>query len=178
MSHYLNPSLILFQQSLNSAIYVDKTGLLAQLNAVINTEQRNVCISRPQRFGKTMALKMAAAYYTYGLDADACFEGLTIKNDPSYAKHLNKYDVLYISMATATSRSKDIVGSLAKLSADICAELETQYSTLLAGKKLPAELFDALALVSSLTGRQFIFLIDEWDCLLREHEDRDAQKSI
>jgi hypothetical protein len=58
MGDYLNPAPMSFQQSRNSKIYVDKTGLLACLNSVVNTDQRFVCVSRPRRFGKTMALKM------------------------------------------------------------------------------------------------------------------------
>jgi hypothetical protein len=60
MGIYLNPPVMGFQQSLNSPIYVDKSDLLARLNSCLNNETRFVCVSRPRRFGKTMAHKMAA----------------------------------------------------------------------------------------------------------------------
>ena len=60
---YLNPGADKFQIALNSPIYVDKTGLLAFLNRVLNTDQRFVCVSRPRRFGKTLTANMVAAYY-------------------------------------------------------------------------------------------------------------------
>lgn len=55
MGVYLNPGNDLFRESLKSEIYVDKTGFLAYLNRVIGTEQKNICVSRPRRFGKSMA---------------------------------------------------------------------------------------------------------------------------
>lgn len=55
MGSYLNPGTIEFQESLNSEIYIDKTGLIEKTNAVLRTKQKFVCISRPRRFGKSMA---------------------------------------------------------------------------------------------------------------------------
>ena len=52
MGIYLNPSSIGFKRSLNSEIYVDKTGLIEKTNALLDTEQKFICISRPRRFGK------------------------------------------------------------------------------------------------------------------------------
>ena len=62
MGIYLNPSSIGFKRSLNSEIYVDKTGLIEKTNALLNTEQKFICVSRPRRFGKSMAVNMLSAY--------------------------------------------------------------------------------------------------------------------
>ena len=61
MWSYLNPGTKGFQESLNSKIYVDKTGLIEKTNAVLNTRQKFLCVSRPRRFGKSMAADMLAA---------------------------------------------------------------------------------------------------------------------
>ena len=61
MGIYLNPKNKGFQEAVNSEIYVDKTGLIAYTNKYINTEQKYICVSRPRRFGKSMALRMLAA---------------------------------------------------------------------------------------------------------------------
>ena len=58
MGIYLNPGNRGFWESVRSEIYVDKTGLLAVTNQYMNTEQKFICVSRPRRFGKSMALKM------------------------------------------------------------------------------------------------------------------------
>ena len=48
MGIYLNPDNRLFCNALNSPIYVDKTGLVVETNALVNTERRFVCVSRPR----------------------------------------------------------------------------------------------------------------------------------
>ena len=57
MGSYLNPGSKGFQESLNSEIYVDKSGLIEKTNAVINTRQKFICVSRPRRFGKSICLQ-------------------------------------------------------------------------------------------------------------------------
>lgn len=58
MGSYLNPGGGMFKACLRSKIYVDKSGLIAKTNEVLGTEQRFVCVSRPRRFGKSMAANM------------------------------------------------------------------------------------------------------------------------
>ena len=70
MGVYLNPGSSKFGISLRSEIYVDKSALIGELNPVIDTENRFVCVSRPRRFGKTMAANMLAAYYGNSQDTD------------------------------------------------------------------------------------------------------------
>ena len=69
MGSYLNPGNKGFQESLNSEIYVDKTGLIEKTNEVLDTRQKFLCVSRPRRFGKSMAADMLAAYYERGEDS-------------------------------------------------------------------------------------------------------------
>ena len=74
MGIYLNPGNKGFRESIQSAIYVDKTELIDKLNAVLDTRQKYVCISRPRRFGKSMAADMLAAYYDRETDSRKLFE--------------------------------------------------------------------------------------------------------
>ncbi len=66
MGIYLNLGNKGFWEAVRSKIYVDKTGMIAYTNEVVNTEEKYTCVSRPRRFGKTMALEMLAAYYGRG----------------------------------------------------------------------------------------------------------------
>ena len=59
----LNPGADMFQMALSSEIYVDKSELIAYTNSVFGTENRYLCVSRPRRFGKSMAANMLFAYY-------------------------------------------------------------------------------------------------------------------
>ncbi len=69
MGIYLNQNNIMFFKDVNSDIYVDKTLLIEQTNKYINTNSQYVCISRPRRFGKSMAANMLTAYYSRGGDS-------------------------------------------------------------------------------------------------------------
>lgn len=48
MGSYSNLSDKGFNESFESQIYVDKTMLIAQINVVVNTKQKFVCVSRPR----------------------------------------------------------------------------------------------------------------------------------
>ena len=98
MGVYLNPGTRAFERSLNSEIYVDKSSLIEKTNSLINTQQQFVCVSRPRRFGKSMAAEMLAAYYDRSANASELFEGLKIVKSESYGKHNNKYDVIKVNM--------------------------------------------------------------------------------
>ncbi len=71
MGIYLNPRNHGFLNAIRLEVYVDKTGLIAHTNKYINTEQRFICVSRPRRFGKSMTLKMLAAYYSIRASSSA-----------------------------------------------------------------------------------------------------------
>ena len=55
MGNYLNPDNIDFRRALNSEIYVDKSGLIELVNKIVDTQDRYICVTRPRRFGKSMA---------------------------------------------------------------------------------------------------------------------------
>ena len=107
MGIYLNPDNRSFWQSVRSEIYVDKTGLISCTNRRINTEQCFICVSRPRRFGKSMALKMLADYYSSGCDSRELFAGLKIGSDETFMQHLNQYDVIYLNMQQFLIRAKN-----------------------------------------------------------------------
>ena len=97
MGIYLNPGNEDFQQALNSKIYVDKSLLIERTSRVLHTKQKYICVSRPRRFGKTMALNMLSAYYSSGCDSREQFQGLKIAGTPDFEKHLNKYHVIRLN---------------------------------------------------------------------------------
>ena len=84
MGNYLNPGNDMFYKMVHSEIYVDKTGLIGYCNHVINTMQRYICVSRPRRFGKSMAANMLSAYYSRECDSEKLFEGLEISKESGF----------------------------------------------------------------------------------------------
>jgi len=169
MGYYVNPGVRKFQLSLNSEIYVDKSNLITKTNALLDTRQRFICISRPRRFGKTMAAEMLAAYYGSGEDAHPLFEHLSIAKHSSYNQHLNHYNVLMINMQEFLSRSKTVAEMLTLLQSKIIQELKKDDAN--------DDFIGTMKSVYQETKRPFVILIDEWDCLFREYKnDIESQK--
>lgn len=108
MGSYLNPGSFSFRGSLRSKIYVDKSELIAKINEVLYTEQKYICVSRPRRFGKSMAANMLAAYYDRSENTEELFQNLMISKDSSYRENLNQYDVIKINMQEFLSLSGTI----------------------------------------------------------------------
>lgn len=78
MGIYVNPGNSSFESAVRSKIYVDKTGMLEYTNEVLGTEQRWICVSRPRRFGKSMAAGMLTAYYDKSCNSEGLFQNLKI----------------------------------------------------------------------------------------------------
>ena len=173
MGSYLNPGTAAFQISLRSEIYIDKTLLLLHTNRLIGSEQRFMCVSRPRRFGKSMAANMLAAYYSSGTSSAPFFDKLKISACPGYAENINAYDVIKVNMQEFLSATASVTEMLDALQQRVVNELRRAYPDIVHGDKLVWIMQD----VYNHTARPFIILIDEWDCLFREYrEDKAAQK--
>ena len=98
MGIYLNPNNTNFAGSLKNPMYIDKTMMLHELNHFIDIENKYICVSRPRRFGKTIAGNMIAAYYSKGCDSRKLFAPYKIAKDESFAENLNKFNVIQIDM--------------------------------------------------------------------------------
>ena len=73
MGIYLNPGNENFKEILHADIYIDKTMMISVMNQFIEKGNKYVCISRPRRFGKTIAGNMLSAYYSKGCDSRELF---------------------------------------------------------------------------------------------------------
>ncbi|MDR0898089.1 MAG: ATP-binding protein [Oscillospiraceae bacterium] len=166
---YLNPSSALFRESLASEIYVDKSALLTKTNKALGTRQKAICLSRPRRFGKSMAADMLAAYYGRGEDTAALFDGFKISEDPSYREHLNRHDVIQINMQDFLSGAKSVEAMLDTLTRYLLHELLAAYN----GIPIidPSNLRQTCKDIYDVTHHSFVILIDEWDCIFREHKN-------
>ena len=175
MGIYLNPGDRKFKMARNSRIYVDKSGLIRYLNSVFDTESRFICVSRPRRFGKSMAANMISAYYDRTVDGEAAFQGLEIAGDAAFAMYCNQCDVLFINMQEFLSCSQTMKDMLDLLKQKILHDVLREYSHI--------SYFDRTDMVGCLddvfveTQRPFVVIIDEWDCIFREYRnDYQAQR--
>mgnify|MGYP000057439556 CR=1 FL=1 len=173
MGSYLNPGSRSFEMALASEIFIDKSLLIEKTNRMIGTLQRFVCVSRPRRFGKSMAADMLAAYYGSGKDTSTLFDSLKISGCKTYRQNLNQYDVLKINMQEFMSATNSMDEMISVLQQRILEDLKRQYPVQVMGDNLIFAMQDIYA----DTGRSFVILIDEWDCLFREYkQDKNAQK--
>ncbi len=176
MGSYLNSSCYSFKQILNNRIYVDKTALLNILNASLSSDDAFICDSRPRRFGKSTTAKMICAYYGEDQDASALFAGLSIAASPSYREHLNNYHTIFINISDELNDAHgDIKRMIESITSSVNEELKERFPEVNFRKK--DSLRQSFDDVFNKTLRQFVFVIDEWDSVLRERkEDLDGIK--
>src|SRR5574344_2193934 len=100
-TRYINQNNDGFKKAIGD-FYVDKTDLIAFTNKNLELENCLMCVSRPRRFGKSLAAKMLNAYYSKGCSSKEIFDKFKIADDPDKTKHyeqyLNKYDVIYLDI--------------------------------------------------------------------------------
>ena len=175
MGSYLNPGNALFKMAVNSQIFVDKSMLIDVTNRYLNTMQRFICVSRPRRFGKSVAADMLAAYYDRSVDSSALFEHLGISSQKSYGIHLNQYDVVKLNMQEFLSGTKNVDEMLERIQKFLIFDLLDAYHQVRFRDE--KSLIQVMKDVYSHTGHPFVILIDEWDCLFREYKhSEEAQK--
>lgn len=178
MGTYINPGNQAFRRIVESD-YVDKTDLINLMNKRVGRDECLVCVSRPRRFGKSYAAKMLTAYYDCSCDSHQLFRKMNISHSHDYEKYLNRYNVIcldisgFISEAKATRRPLIEVPQM--IMEALHDDLKLVYPELPHHKTVNAELLSCLDLPD---GRPFIFIIDEWDAMIREaKEDRGAQEA-
>ena len=173
MGRFVNPDNSAFQVALNSKIYVDKTGLIACMNNVLDSSDAYICNSRPRRFGKSYAANMLAAYYSKGAESEMMFSGLEIGKTEDFKKHLNNYDVIHIDVQWFLTNCEDADDVVTYITKTVLSELREAYPEILSSEVV--SLPDGLSRVKNETGQKFIVIIDEWDVLIR---DEAANKKV
>ena len=165
MGIYLNPNDVLLRQSRKSEIFIDKSMMIAELNKLVDTENKFLCISRPRRFGKSMAGNMIAAYYSKGCDSRELFKDLKIAQDKSYEEYLNKLNVIKIDLNAEYMMVKDKPNLIEIISEKVKAELSVAFGIQFSEvESLP----ESLIKVYAVMGETFVVIIDEYDVLVRE----------
>ena len=184
MGIFLNEDCTLYAESVNSEIHVDKSLLIRETNRRIHTSDKCICLSRPRRFGKSMAAHMLMAYYARGAGSRDLFADKKIYSDPSFETHFGKYNVIHLRMTDFVADGIDamVADVLATLKIDIAQEEQELRRTdeRLAEKPLVFTKPDSLPRVLqdffAWSGAPYVFIIDEWDCLMRETADDEAEQ--
>ncbi|MBE6005543.1 MAG: AAA family ATPase [Lachnospiraceae bacterium] len=184
MGQYLNPGSQRYQMTVNSKIFVDKTEMIRFLNSVVNTQQRFVSVSRPRRFGKSIAADMVCAYYDREANDKELFEKRLLAKCPpintaskeiTWDGYLGKFDVIRIVMTKFVKKNVTVREALEIMQRLVIRDYKKAYPDV--------ALFDENDLIQTLddvyaeNDRQVVIVIDEWDAFFRERkDDKEGQK--
>ena len=178
MGAYVNPGNFDFEGCSTDELYVDKTGLIRLTNAAIGKpRKKRIVVSRPRRFGKTMALTMLSAYYSCGCDSKALFRGMTIAQDPSFEEHLNQHNIIILDVQGLyiQADADDRLDTFPQfISETVNTELEKLFPDEVHGNE--DSLSKSILAIHAKHGTKFIFLLDEWDVIYREEKFNEKLK--
>ena len=166
MGKYLNPGMSAFEEAVHSEIYIDKTEMIGYLNSLVKTNEKYVCVSRPRRFGKTMAANMICAYYDREADSRTLFENRKLAGASDWDKYLGKFDVIRLVMSRFFKSGVTVSDALVKMQSLVIREMKKAYPDV--------DLFDDQDLMQTMydiyttLDKQVVIVIDEWDVVFRE----------
>ena len=165
MGIYLNPSNVGLKEILAGDIFVDKTMLISELNKFIDKGNKYICVSRPRRFGKTIATNIMCAYYSKGCDSREMFSKLKISKAKNYEQYLNKLNFIKIDVASEYQNANDKNEMLKDLQKKVRDEFQEQYPKIRFVKN--ETIANCILKVYAETEESFIIVIDEYDYLVR-----------
>ncbi|MCD8337802.1 MAG: ATP-binding protein [Lachnospiraceae bacterium] len=167
--------------------YIDKTHLISEMMSV--PFQVNL-ITRPRRFGKTLAMSMLASFFDIRRDSRELFEGLQISEDKELcAQWMNQWPVLFVTLKDVNGRDfTDAYDMLRQVLTDLCNEHlylmqdEKQtpsdrdaFSRLSMRRGELTDVKNALTILLRMMythyGKEVILLVDEYDVPLAKASD-------
>lgn len=168
MGVYFNPNNESFTRDKNSKIYVDKTGLLEYLNGILGTNSNCLAVSHARRFGKSHAAGMIDAYYSLGCDSTNLFEDTNIAINDDFKKYMNKYNVIHLDVSSFWDFYKDNI--VEKIIEYIYKDFKIVFRDEL---DYQDKISYVLMSIYQKTCIPFVIIIDEWDCVIRNSEDKE-----
>ena len=101
--------------------------MLGYLNSVAKTKQKYVSVSRPRRFGKTIATDMICAYYDRNADSRDLFKKRKLARNTGWDEYLGKFDVIRLVLTDFFKLGKTLEDALAAIKNRVLLELEESY---------------------------------------------------
>ena len=147
--------------------------MIRYVNSVVKTKRKYLSVSRPRRFGKTMAADMLCAYYERSADSRFLFEKTLLGKIDGWDVYLGKYDVIRIVMTDFIKKDVSVENSLKLLAQRVLDDLCEIY---------PEVKYDSNDLAYSMnkfyhkSQIAFVIVIDEWDAVFRVRKtDKEGQ---
>lgn len=165
MGTYLNPGKSSYEEAIRSEIFIDKSDMIPFLNSVVGTKQKYVSVSRPRRFGKTIAADMICAYYDVCADSRKMFEDLKIAKEHLWDQYLGKFDVIRIVMTRFFKDDIPVEDALTNLQQLITRDIIKKYPDI--------DYYDTNSLAQTIEDAyqvskyKLVIVVDEWDAVFR-----------
>lgn len=163
MGFYLNSKECLenFTKTTRENYFVDKSALISELFASLNIDNRFICITRPRRFGKSVAANMIASFFGK-TNSSELFSHLTVSKSSGYKEHLNNHNVVFIDFSQNTETTYE--SFMLKIHSNLFADLFAAFG-------LPPDqnenILSYIRRIHLELGEKFIFVFDEWDAPFR-----------
>ena len=156
-----------FELASKDKFFVDKTRLIEKINSLIGIKDRFVCVTRPRRFGKTLNAMMLASYYSKNADFKELFDRLEISKSKSYLKHLNKHNVVYMTLNQLPEPGCTYEEFINNYAGALLSDLKEAFTNIeIKDAKPLSRVFDQ---VYNETKESFIFIFDEWDYIFNNN---------
>lgn len=125
-------------------------------------------VSHARRFGKSHAAGMIDAYYSLGCNSSEIFDDTKIAGNADYRKYMNKYNVIHLDIASFWDDYKENV--VDKIIEYINKDFKNVFGNELDYEK---RFSYNLMLICQKTDTPFVIIIDEWDCVIRNSDDKE-----
>lgn len=164
----------------NGYYYIDKSGLIKDILKTASTKV--TLITRPRRFGKTLAMSMLDAYFDIRKDSKQLFDGLEIsQNQVLCSEWMNKYPTIFVSFRQVEGLDfKGAYDMLTVVIANLFNEhiylldskkatefQKTSFKNLLSGnasvKEVKSSIYLLMNMMNDYYNESVILLIDEYD---------------
>lgn len=152
----------MFKEARGHTYFVDKSPLIGEIYRYAQKESKYIAITRPRRFGKTMAANMLAAFFTQGLDGREAFDGLSISKDAKMWPLRNSFHVIHMDFLAELGSTHSYQDFINLIGQRIVMDLREAFPDLVV-----SEVDDVPSLLSK-TGEQFVFIFDEWDAVFEK----------
>lgn len=165
-----------YLEIVRSDYFTDKTMMLKELFPLLGNgdivcsqsdeqtgqSSKYICITRPRRFGKTVAASMIAAFFEKGFDSHKIFGGLEISTCRQYEEHLNQHNVIYITLSECPDECSTYRQYISRIKRRIMNDLAHEFPN--ACIDTEDALWDVFNNIYELEREvKFIFVLDEWD---------------
>ncbi|MCD7954413.1 MAG: ATP-binding protein [Lachnospiraceae bacterium] len=170
MGYYLNSiePIENFRLASQSEYFVDKSKIMKELFPFFYRNDKDICITRPRRFGKSMMAHMIASFFSKAVDTSDIFDRLFIAEASEYRDYLNQYNVVFIDFSKMPRNCKSYAQYIERIEKRLIKDLIKAYPD--ADIDPNGAVWDAFSDVfNEYNGEKFVFVIDEWDCVF--HKD-------